>query len=139
MFIKTSPSVPLGVRGGEQARERPSVRAGDDEGALRGGGIEHRARVVHSLLERREALLVQAVGDAHAAPVERDQPSQRRKPLTHRVDRRRLAEREAEDVRPEVQDVDPAGPAALDAVRDVVLAALRVLDLGYGHETFPCA
>src|SRR5262245_32123655 len=44
-----------------------------------------------------------------------------------------MPEREAEDVRPDVHDVDAAGAGSLHAIRDVVLTTLRVLDLGCGH------
>jgi triosephosphate isomerase (TIM) len=131
---QNQPEHPLRVRGGKEAREWAAVRAGDEQSAVGTHGIEHRPRIVHPLLDRREAAVVQAVGHAHAAPVEADQAAERFQPLDRGLPGRRMAEREAEDVRAEVEHVDPTRAGTRDPIGDVVLAALRVLDLACGHE-----
>ncbi len=123
----------LGVRRGEQARKRAAVRTRDEQSTLPADCVEHRPQIVHSLLERRQALVAEPVGEAHPAPVERDQATERGEALPEGLHGRRMRDGEAEDVRADVEHVDAAGSVTVDSVGDVVLPALRVLDLGCGH------
>ena len=62
----------------EEHRHRPAFGDADQRRALRAGGVHHGPHVVHPLLERADP---RALGEAHAALVEQDQPRERRQLL----------------------------------------------------------
>ena len=120
---------PLGVGGGEEHRERPSLGLAHDGSPLDAGVVEDGADVVHAGLEwgawgaaRREA---------HAALVVDDEPAE----LPQRLGEATEERKGPVDV--EMADV-PEGPderdVALtrDRVGDVGLVGGRIVDLGHG-------
>ena len=80
----------LGVGGREQQAHRAGLRRAEERRALGPDRLHHGAHVVHPLLERRQAILGHAVGQAGAALVEQDQPAERRQPAIERRQGRRL-------------------------------------------------
>jgi hypothetical protein len=124
-----------GPGGREEEAQAASLRRAEDRRPLRSRSVEHRADVVHPLLERRKLAGRDAVRQAGAAPVEHYQSRERREAAEEPGERRHL---------PAVLDVrDPAvhvekveRPFAYDLVGDVNVAALRVPRLGSHGASF---
>ncbi len=67
---------PLGIGGGEEDRHAGALRVAKEGGALRPGGVHHRAHVVHSLLQRREVGIGHSIGHPGASLVEKNQAAE---------------------------------------------------------------
>ena len=81
---------PLRVGRREDHRHRPAFGDAQQHGALRAGGVQHRPRVVHAVVERADA---RPLGEAHPPLVEQDQPRERRELLAEAAVGRVLPER----------------------------------------------
>ena len=111
-----------GVGRREQRGHRAALAHAEHRGALGADGVEHRAHVVHALLERRDP--GDAVRQPGAALVEQDQAAHAREPLVEARDRGPLpAGLEAAD--PAVHEHDVQRPVADDLVGDREVAARR--------------
>ena len=71
---------PLGVSRGEHAAQGGSVREPNERDALRTDRIQDGAHVVEPMLERRQRVVIDAVGEPRPAPVEPHDPPQRAQP-----------------------------------------------------------
>ena len=117
------------IHGGEQCGQIATFGKAEERGALRAGGVHHRADVVHPLFVRRQLRVGHAIGEARAALVENDQTREGGQPLEE-ARPRRLLPRQL-DVRHPAGDEDQIQrPFADDLVGDVDVAALRVSRLG---------
>ena len=126
------PQRPLGVRGREEARERPAVR--DRRRRVRARCRRRRARRGRSSMRSSiggSRRIAQAVGEAHAAAVEADDRPQRPSAAYSASIARTgggSLQSEAEDVRTDAEHVDAARAVTVDPVGDVDVAAPRVPD-----------
>ena len=116
----------LGIGGGEQDAHRPALRESEQRGALRAGGVHHRADVVHAILQRRRR--GDRVGKPRAALVEQDQPRERGELVEEARDPRvRPLQVQVRDEARHEHEVERT--VADDLVGDVDLTALRVVGL----------
>ncbi len=118
----------LRVRRGEEHRERTSFGLARHRCPLAADRVHHRADVVHPLLERRRAR--NAVGHAHPAFVEQDQPRELGEPLAVAPELRKLpVDLQVRIGALGVHEIDGTVPD--DAVGDVDVAAPREAHLGH--------
>ncbi len=124
------------MSGCEEHREGASLRLAHDRRALAPDRVHDRPDVVHSLLERGRTR--HAVGHAHAALVEQDQPRELAEALAVAPELRQLpVHLEVRDRPLDVDEVDR--PVAHDAVRDVDVAAAREADVAHAGRVAPIA
>jgi hypothetical protein len=118
---------PFGIRCGEQAARRTSLKGPEQDGALGARSVHDGQDVLHALLQRREGIWRDPIGKARAPPVEEDQAAEGGEPPKE--------PRELGHVPCQVEMGDPAGgqddvhrsfPHHL--VRDAEASALRVSD-----------
>lgn len=111
---------PLGIRGGEQQRHRPSLRHAHKCSRLAACCVHHRPHIVHALFQCRQRGA--SVGETHAALVEGDQARKPRHPPIDRRGRRRLPAQL--HVRERSGDAYEVRPLASHPVGDAEIAAL---------------
>ena len=123
----------LGVRGREQQAHRCPVEDPEERRTGRSGGIHDRPNVVHPHLERW--LAGDAIGHAHPAPVENDQPRKRRQPprnlaalVLHRPGELDVGDRRHED------DVEGAVADHLIGDRNVTAPCVACLRAFHGGQ-----
>src|SRR5262249_48714601 len=116
---------PLGVRRGEENAHVSTLGVAEQRGTLRTDRLEHGADVVHALLEGRQLVVGDAVGESCAALVEEDEAREGGEALEE-VRHRRLLPHQL-DVRDPARNVDEvARPLARHLIGDVEIAAPRV-------------
>ena len=121
---------PLRVGRREDHRHRPAFGDAQQHGALRAGGVQHRPRIVHAVVERADA---RSLGEAHPPLVEQDQPRERRELLAEAAVGRVLPELlEMGEGAPEPDDV--RRPLAEHLVGDLDPAAVGVPHGRRAHE-----
>jgi hypothetical protein len=112
----------------EEHAHQTALGEAEDGRAFTVDRVEHGSHVVHPLLERRQAIRRNGVGETGAALVEQDQPGEAREALED-VGVRRLVPHQV-DVRDPARYVDQVErPFAHDLVGDVQVATLRVASL----------
>src|SRR5215210_40764 len=117
---------------GEQHAHVPAFGMAEQGGVLGADRVHDGANVVHPLLERRQLIVGDVVGEAGAALVEQDQARERREP-PEEARQLRLLPHEL-DVRDPAGNVDEIErPLAHDLVGDVDVAASGVARLGRRH------
>src|SRR5207253_7793007 len=116
--------------------EAPVLR-GEERDPFRADGLHHGPEVVRQILEWRKVLRREAVGQPGAAPVDEDQPRERRELLEEAGIRKELPlPEEVRRVAGEIEQVDRT--VADDLVRDIdALGRLRVPGLRSLHRSDP--
>ncbi len=124
-------SRPFGVGRREEDRHRASFGDAHQDRGLRAHGVQDRAHVVHPLLERADA---DAVGQAHAAFVEQDEPREGSEPfaspavIAHLPEHLEIGDRAGHE-----DEVERSVSEHL--IGDVDVAVRRVLDRRSAHCT----
>ena len=114
---------------GEEHGQRATFRLADDRGSLAAGGVHHRADIVHACLERRGP--GHAIGHAHAALVEADDPRELTQALAEAAIQGQLPrDLEVGVGTLDVDDID--GTVAVDGVGHRDIATLGEPDIGHG-------
>jgi hypothetical protein len=129
--VQDQPERPLGIRRGEQQAHRRCLECSEQECRLRPDRLEHRAKVVHSRLERRR--LAHPVGKAGAAPVEEHDARERREAIVEAPVVVGL-ELDLEIAREAMEEHEVRPGPVQGRVGDRDVAALRIADEGLsGH------
>src|SRR5262249_35192845 len=116
---------PLGVRRGEENAHVSTLGVAEQRGTLRTDRLEHGADVVHALLEGRQLVVGDAVGESCAALVEEDEAREGGEAVEEGRHRRLLPHQL--DVRDPSRNVAEVGPPrARLLIGDVEIAPPRV-------------
>ena len=125
---------PFGIGRGKEDAHVAALGMPEECRPLRADRLEHGAHIIHALLQGRQLVVRDAVGETRAALVEQDQAGERREALEE-VRHRRLLPHQL-DVRHPARHIDEvARPLARHLVRDVEFAAPRVAGLGLHRQT----
>ena len=121
----------LGIGRCEQERHRRSFRKTVEGGAARADGIHHRPYIVHASFQSGRT--AHPVGHPRTALVEPNQPRKRSELIENRREARHLPMKlEMGDIPRDEDEIER--PFAADLIRDVEVAALRVMGYRTLHE-----